>query len=180
MGSRPAPLHWISKKTIRVEVFHRRRGSLLFYTPYVFSQCLTRVKLNRRSPSGAPCDGDPGRPGGGGAARGRGRVPPRADILADGPSTCLRPRRSQHPPVRYGGTIPREDRGSPRGHRRPPTGAAGSLVPDVSPGVPAGAPDQSGPGGGRRTTADPVRASPRVFFPRWFCQARSLGCGFAR
>ena len=43
----PAPLHWISKKTIRVVVFHRRRSSHLFYTPYVFSQCQTRVKLNR-------------------------------------------------------------------------------------------------------------------------------------
>ncbi|KAF1343489.1 hypothetical protein EJ07DRAFT_170090 [Lizonia empirigonia] len=28
-------------------VFHRRRSSHLFYTPYVFSQCQTRVKLNR-------------------------------------------------------------------------------------------------------------------------------------
>ena len=27
-------------------VFHRRRSSHLFYTPYVFSQCQTRVKLN--------------------------------------------------------------------------------------------------------------------------------------
>ena len=43
----PVPLHWISKKTIRVVVFHRRRSSHLFYTPYVFSQCQTRVKLNR-------------------------------------------------------------------------------------------------------------------------------------
>ena len=42
----PVPLHWISKKTIRVVVFHRRRSSHLFYTPYVFSQCQTRVKLN--------------------------------------------------------------------------------------------------------------------------------------
>ncbi|EJF55551.1 hypothetical protein DICSQDRAFT_73520, partial [Dichomitus squalens LYAD-421 SS1] len=36
-----------SKKTIRVVVFQRRRSSHLFYTPYVFSQCQTRVKLNR-------------------------------------------------------------------------------------------------------------------------------------
>lgn len=43
----PVPLHQISKKTIRVVVFHRRRSSHLFYTPYVFSQCQTRVKLNR-------------------------------------------------------------------------------------------------------------------------------------
>ncbi|KAI5916966.1 hypothetical protein F4810DRAFT_705283 [Camillea tinctor] len=28
-------------------VFHRRRSSHLFYTSYVFSQCQTRVKLNR-------------------------------------------------------------------------------------------------------------------------------------
>ncbi|EGZ76066.1 hypothetical protein NEUTE2DRAFT_76173 [Neurospora tetrasperma FGSC 2509] len=33
--------------TIRVVVFQRRRSSHLFYTPYVFSQCQTRVKLNR-------------------------------------------------------------------------------------------------------------------------------------
>ncbi|KAF1343506.1 hypothetical protein EJ07DRAFT_148627, partial [Lizonia empirigonia] len=33
--------------TVRVVVFHRRRSSHLFYTPYVFSQCQTRVKLNR-------------------------------------------------------------------------------------------------------------------------------------
>ena len=44
---RPALLHWISKKTIKVVVFHRRRSSHLFYTLYVFSQCQTRVKLNR-------------------------------------------------------------------------------------------------------------------------------------
>jgi len=43
----PAPLNWISKKTIEVVVFHRRRSSHLFYTLYVFSQCQTRVKLNR-------------------------------------------------------------------------------------------------------------------------------------
>ncbi|PWN17640.1 hypothetical protein BCV69DRAFT_291557 [Microstroma glucosiphilum] len=36
-----------SKKTIKVVVFHRRRSSHLFYTLYVFSQCQTRVKLNR-------------------------------------------------------------------------------------------------------------------------------------
>ncbi|EAQ82865.1 conserved hypothetical protein [Chaetomium globosum CBS 148.51] len=35
------------KKTIGVVVFHRRRSSHLFYTSYVFSQCQTRVKLNR-------------------------------------------------------------------------------------------------------------------------------------
>ena len=43
----PILLHWISKKTIRVVVFHWRRSSHLCYTPYVFSQCQTRVKLNR-------------------------------------------------------------------------------------------------------------------------------------
>ena len=43
----PAPHHRISKKTIKVVVFHRRRSSHLFYTLYVFSQCQTRVKLNR-------------------------------------------------------------------------------------------------------------------------------------
>ncbi|KAH6623663.1 hypothetical protein F5144DRAFT_498180, partial [Chaetomium tenue] len=31
----------------RIVVFHRRRSSHLFYTSYVFSQCQTRVKLNR-------------------------------------------------------------------------------------------------------------------------------------
>ena len=46
-SSRPAPLHWISKKTIKVVVFHWRRSSHLCYTLYVFSQCQTRVKLNR-------------------------------------------------------------------------------------------------------------------------------------
>jgi hypothetical protein len=43
----PAPPHWISKKTIKVVVFQRRRSSHLCYTLYVFSQCQTRVKLNR-------------------------------------------------------------------------------------------------------------------------------------
>ncbi|PWN86430.1 hypothetical protein FA10DRAFT_273545 [Acaromyces ingoldii] len=43
----PAPPNRISKKTIKVVVFHRRRSSHLFYTLYVFSQCQTRVKLNR-------------------------------------------------------------------------------------------------------------------------------------
>ena len=43
----PASLNWISKKTIKVVVFHWRRSSHLFYTLYVFSQCQTRVKLNR-------------------------------------------------------------------------------------------------------------------------------------
>ncbi|KAF2413877.1 hypothetical protein EJ08DRAFT_622970 [Tothia fuscella] len=33
--------------TVKSMVFHRRRSSHLFYTPYVFSQCQTRVKLNR-------------------------------------------------------------------------------------------------------------------------------------
>ena len=42
-----SPLHWISRKTIRVVVFHFCRSSHLFYTPYVFPQCQTRVKLNR-------------------------------------------------------------------------------------------------------------------------------------
>ncbi len=44
------PLNRISKKTIRVMVFHccrTRYGSHLFYTSYVFSQSQTRVKLNR-------------------------------------------------------------------------------------------------------------------------------------
>jgi len=39
----PAPPHWISKKTIKVVVFQRRRSSHLCYTLYVFSQCQTRV-----------------------------------------------------------------------------------------------------------------------------------------
>src|SRR5262249_2391765 len=43
----PAPPHRISKKTIKVVVFHRRRSSHLSYALYVFSQCQTRVKLNR-------------------------------------------------------------------------------------------------------------------------------------
>ena len=42
----PAPLHSISKKTIRVVVFHCCRSSHLFYTSNVFSQSQTRVKLN--------------------------------------------------------------------------------------------------------------------------------------
>ncbi|KAF2135072.1 hypothetical protein K452DRAFT_330327 [Aplosporella prunicola CBS 121167] len=33
--------------TVKSMVFHWRRSSHLFYTPYVFSQCQTRVKLNR-------------------------------------------------------------------------------------------------------------------------------------
>lgn len=45
--SRPALLHPVSKKTMEVVVFHRRRSSHLFYTLHVFSQCQTRVKLNR-------------------------------------------------------------------------------------------------------------------------------------
>ncbi|PWY62809.1 hypothetical protein BO70DRAFT_375422 [Aspergillus heteromorphus CBS 117.55] len=32
---------------VKPMVFHWRRSSHLFYTPYVFSQCQTRVKLNR-------------------------------------------------------------------------------------------------------------------------------------
>ena len=44
---RPALLHWISKKTIKVVVFHLWLLSHLCYTLYVFSQCQTRVKLNR-------------------------------------------------------------------------------------------------------------------------------------
>ncbi|KAG2738298.1 hypothetical protein P692DRAFT_201731427, partial [Suillus brevipes Sb2] len=45
---RPAKdLNAKSKKTIKVVVFQRRRSSHLFYTLYVFSQCQTRVKLNR-------------------------------------------------------------------------------------------------------------------------------------
>ena len=47
-GSRdPLLLHHISKKTIKVVVFHGCRSSHLFYTLHVFSQCQTRVKLNR-------------------------------------------------------------------------------------------------------------------------------------
>ena len=44
---RPAPPHRISKKTMEVVVFHRRLRSHLSYTLHVFSQCQTRVKLNR-------------------------------------------------------------------------------------------------------------------------------------
>jgi hypothetical protein len=44
---RPVPPHRISKKTMEVVVFHRRSRSHLFYTLHVFSQCQTRVKLNR-------------------------------------------------------------------------------------------------------------------------------------
>ena len=44
---RPPLLNQISKKTIKVVVFHGRRSSHLFYTLYVFSQSRTRVKLNR-------------------------------------------------------------------------------------------------------------------------------------
>ena len=52
LKSRNAPLstfpyNRISKKTIRVVVFHWRLLSHLFYTSYVFSQSQTRVKLNR-------------------------------------------------------------------------------------------------------------------------------------
>ena len=42
-----SPLNYLSKKTIEVVVFHWRRSSHLCYTLYVFSQCQTRVKLNR-------------------------------------------------------------------------------------------------------------------------------------
>ncbi|KZP18228.1 hypothetical protein FIBSPDRAFT_911725 [Athelia psychrophila] len=35
------------RPTIKVVVFQRRRSSHLCYTLYVFSQCQTRVKLNR-------------------------------------------------------------------------------------------------------------------------------------
>jgi hypothetical protein len=41
------PHNRISKKTIGVVVFQFCRSSHLCYTPYVFSQCQTRVKLNR-------------------------------------------------------------------------------------------------------------------------------------
>ena len=44
---RPAPTDRISKKTIEVVVFHRRSRSHLSYALHVFSQCQTRVKLNR-------------------------------------------------------------------------------------------------------------------------------------
>ena len=43
----PPPTNGISKIASKVVVFHRRRSSHLFYTLYVFSQCQTRVKLNR-------------------------------------------------------------------------------------------------------------------------------------
>ena len=43
----PPPLHGVSKITLKVVVFHRRRGSHLFYTSQVISQSRTRVKLNR-------------------------------------------------------------------------------------------------------------------------------------
>ena len=43
----PPPPHGISKITLRVVVFHRRRSSHLFYTSQVISQSRTRVKLNR-------------------------------------------------------------------------------------------------------------------------------------
>ncbi|TPX30049.1 hypothetical protein SmJEL517_g06279 [Synchytrium microbalum] len=41
------PDNVFNPETIRVVVFHRCQSSHLFYTPYVFSQCQTRVKLNR-------------------------------------------------------------------------------------------------------------------------------------
>src|SRR2546421_12071844 len=44
---RPAQPHRISKKTMEVVVFHRRFRSHLSYALHVFSQCQTRVKLNR-------------------------------------------------------------------------------------------------------------------------------------
>ncbi|KAF2240168.1 hypothetical protein BU26DRAFT_443551 [Trematosphaeria pertusa] len=37
-----------SASSNKVVVFHWRRSSHLFYTPYVFSQCQTRVKLNQQ------------------------------------------------------------------------------------------------------------------------------------
>ena len=43
----PPPIHGISKTTLKVVVFHRRRSSHLFYTSQVISQSRTRVKLNR-------------------------------------------------------------------------------------------------------------------------------------
>ena len=46
-GSAPLPTHGISKITLKVVVFHRRRSSHLFYTSQVISQSRTRVKLNR-------------------------------------------------------------------------------------------------------------------------------------
>src|SRR6202021_1255822 len=44
---RPARAHRIRRKTMEVVVFHRRLRSHLSYTLHVFSQCQTRVKLNR-------------------------------------------------------------------------------------------------------------------------------------
>ena len=41
------PYNLISKKTMKVVVFHCRRSSHLCYTLHVFSQSQTRVKLNR-------------------------------------------------------------------------------------------------------------------------------------
>ena len=41
------PYNLISKKTMKVVVFHWRRSSHLCYTLHVFSQSQTRVKLNR-------------------------------------------------------------------------------------------------------------------------------------
>ena len=41
------PLHWVSKETIKVVVFHCCLRSHLFYTSHVSSQRQTRVKLNR-------------------------------------------------------------------------------------------------------------------------------------
>ncbi|KAF1343646.1 hypothetical protein EJ07DRAFT_27112, partial [Lizonia empirigonia] len=41
------PTKDLNARSWTVSVFHRRRSSHLFYTPYVFSQCQTRVKLNR-------------------------------------------------------------------------------------------------------------------------------------
>ena len=46
-GRVPLPSHGISKITLKVVVFHRRRSSHLFYTSQVISQSRTRVKLNR-------------------------------------------------------------------------------------------------------------------------------------
>ncbi|KAF9502895.1 hypothetical protein BS47DRAFT_1374521 [Hydnum rufescens UP504] len=41
------PIKDLKAKRWDCMVFHRRRSSHLFYTLYVFSQCQTRVKLNR-------------------------------------------------------------------------------------------------------------------------------------
>ena len=46
-GRIPLPNNGISKITLKVVVFHRRRSSHLFYTSQVISQSRTRVKLNR-------------------------------------------------------------------------------------------------------------------------------------